>query len=287
MKQFKLSFLILLFFITGIPAQNKGYLFVIGGGDRPEYMMKRFIDLAGGNNSKIIIIPNASSDPVETAEYQVSNFKQLGCTTVDYLLADKHSADTDSIVRKLHNAKAIFFSGGDQNRLTGDLLNSKVLDRIKQIYREGGVIGGTSAGAAIMSKIMITGDELLNSDTTNAFSLIRDKNIKTAEGFGFIENAIIDQHFVARKRHNRLISLVLENPFLTGIGIDESTACIFNPDSTLEVLGNSLVIIYDASKSGTVTKDSNGNLAAGNILMSILKSGDKYNLKTQDVMSKK
>lgn len=287
MKQIKKIIFFILILYSSVLPQNKGYLFMIGGGERPDYLMKRFIELAGGCSSRIIIIAIASSEPKETALSQMESFEQLGCNKLDFIYNVNSTAATDSNLQKLDNARGIFFTGGDQNRLISSLLNTALLEKIKLIYKDGGVIGGTSAGAAIMSKIMITGDELINSDSTNTFSIIKAGNVKTSIGFGFIENAIIDQHFVSRKRHNRLISLVLEHPELVGIGIDESTACIFNPDSTVEILGENLVVLYNATKTKSITKDKNGNLAADNVKLSILKSGDIYNLKTQDILISK
>ena len=156
----------------------------------------------------------------------------MAAKNIDFIYCDNITADVDSNLLKMENVKAVFFSGGDQARLTDALLGTKLLDKIKKVYDDGGVVGGTSAGAAIMSEVMITGDELINKDKEDFFIVIQKGNIKTTEGFGFVKTAIIDQHFVIRKRLNRLISVVLEYPNLLGIGIDESTAIIVNPDST-------------------------------------------------------
>ncbi|MCX8009997.1 MAG: cyanophycinase, partial [Ignavibacteria bacterium] len=199
---------------------------------------------------------------------------------------DQANANDDSTLAKLNGAKGIYFGGGDQSLLTKALLGTKFLDKIKEIYKVGGVISGTSAGAAVMSKIMITGDELLNKDTTNPFNSIRKENIKTTEGFGFIESAIIDQHFVKRKRLNRLISVVLENPKLLGIGIDESTAIVVNPNNTFEVLGEASVLVFNASKS-KVRTDKHGNLSGDDINLKILINGDRFDLKTKNLIKRK
>jgi cyanophycinase len=140
------------------------------------------------------------------------------------------------------------------------------------------VIGGTSAGAAVMSSVMITGEELVNKDTINVFNMITKGNIKTAMGFGLLNNAIVDQHFIKRKRMNRLISLVLENPNLIGIGIDESTAIITDPSGNFEVLGESLVMVFDVKNAKEIKLDKNNHQAAKNIKLHLLKSGDRYSL---------
>ena len=279
------KFLILLVCLTTqVYPKSKGHLLIIGGGSRDAYLMERFIELAGGKNSKIVVIPMASSEPIETAKYQVEELKKFGCTNADYIFCAKQNADEDSNLIKLDGVSGVFFSGGDQSNLTKALLGTKFLEKIKMIYNQGGVVGGTSAGAAVMSKVMITGDELINKDTTNIFCMIKKGNTKVTEGFGFIQSAIIDQHFITRKRLNRLIEVVLENPKLPGIGIDESTAIIVNPDDTFDVLGENTVIIFNAKDSKNICTDKNGNLSARNIRMDILKSGDKFDLKNKKII---
>jgi cyanophycinase len=163
--------------------------------------------------------------------------------------------------------------------LTRIILGSPVHDTLHALYERGAVLGGTSAGAAIMSAIMITGDERLNRDSTNPFTAIRTGNVVTTRGLGFMQTVIIDQHFIKRKRHNRLISLVLENPSLIGVGIDEATAIIVSPDSTFRVAGEGTVMVLDPGRSSPVRTDRGGNLAASNILMHILKAGDVYDMR--------
>ncbi|RJP62743.1 MAG: cyanophycinase [Ignavibacteriales bacterium] len=276
---------IALFFLVGITfpllAQNKGKLFIIGGGDRPVYMMEKYIELAGGKDSRFIVIPMASSEPLESADYMVKELKELGCKNVDFIYCNKENADIKENLAKLDKVTGVYFCGGDQALLTAALLGTKVLDKIKDVYRNGGVVGGTSAGAAVMSKIMLTGNEWINKDTINLFTFIKRKNVETIEGFGFIQNAIIDQHFITRKRLNRLISVVLENPALPGIGIDEATAIIFNPDNTFEVFGENTVLIFDATEARDIMTDKNNNLSAADLKMHLLKSGDVFDLKSK------
>lgn len=276
-----LSVLLLLGIIFPSFAQVKGTLFIIGGGDRPEYMMKKYIELAGGKESKFIVIPMASSEPMESADYMVKELKGLGCKNVDYILCNKENADKEENLGKLDGVKGVYFCGGDQALLTAALLGTKVLDKIKDIYKDGGVVGGTSAGAAVMSKIMLTGNELINKDTTDIFTFIKKKNVETVEGFGFVQNAIIDQHFITRKRLNRLISVVLENPELPGVGIDEATAIIVRPDNTFEVFGENTVLVFDATEANNITTDKNNNLSGTDLKMHLLKSGDVFDLKSK------
>ena len=279
----KFTLMVLMLFNFSFP-QTKGRLVIIGGGKKPEYLMKKFIELAGGEKSKIIIIPNASGVPMEEYGYEKEEFVNAGCKNINYLYCNREEANADSSVEKLNDITGVYFSGGDQSFLTRDLLGTKLLAKIKDIYEKGGVVGGTSAGAAVMSKVMITGNELLNKDSTQAFIEIKKNNIETVEGFGFIKRAIIDQHFLKRKRHNRLISVVLEHPDLVGVAIDESTSIIVNPDHTFKVLGENQVLIYDATNAKDISTDKNGNLSAYNLKMHLLKSGEGYNLETKSVI---
>ena len=278
------SFIFFIIFSFTVHPQNKGHLVIIGGGDKPSYIMQKIVDFAGGPNSKIIVIPNASSDPIGSAEYNVEEFKNLGCTNVDYILFSREEANDHSLVEKLTGATGIFFSGGDQAFLTRDMLGTKLLDKVYEIYNNGGVISGTSAGAAVMSELMITGNELINKDTTDIFISIQKNNVEVREGFGFVKTAFIDQHFIKRKRLNRSISIVLENPALLGIGIDESTCIIVNPDENFEVLGENQVIVFDGSECSEIKEDKNGNLGAKNLRMHILLSGDKFDIKNKEVI---
>ena len=253
--------LVIIFCVPNLP-QSAGHLVSIGGGDKTTEILQKIVDLAGGKDSKIVVIPNASSEPLESARYNVDEFINLGCSNI----------------KKLEGVTGIFFGGGDQAFLTRDLLGTKLLDKIFQIYNNGGVISGTSAGAAVMSKVMITGNELINTDSTVAFNIIEKGNIETIEGFGFLTNAVIDQHFIKRKRNNRLITVILENPELLGIAIDESTAIVVNPDNTFEVIGESQVVIYDANEAGNIKTNENGKLSVNNLKMNILFNGEKFDM---------
>lgn len=285
MKNSKILFLIIIFTILlSSIIQAKGYLYIIGGGKRPGYMVKKIVELAGGSQAKIVIIPMASGVPLESALWQKYEFEKAGAGEVDFVIFSKETADADSNLSVLNGATGVFFSGGDQSRLTMTMLNTKMLQKVKKIYLDGGVVSGTSAGAAVMSKVMITGNELVNNDSSRSFIAVQKGNIESVEGFGFISNAIIDQHFIKRKRLNRLITLVLEKPNLTGIGIDESTAIMVNPDDTFKVIGENTVMIFDASTSKKIATDKNGNLSASYLTFHLLKAGDRYSLKDKKVL---
>lgn len=261
-------------------SQPKGHLVIIGGGGRPEVIMKRIIALAGGEKARMLIVPMASGEMLETAKAQREQLLKLGVSNVDFVICDSLSADADSNLAKINAATGVFFSGGDQNRLTAALRGTKFLEAIWNVYRKGGVLSGTSAGAAVQSQIMLTGDEAISKDTAHPYGRVQKGNIVTAEGFGFVRSAIIDQHFVRRKRQNRLVTLVLEHPELVGVGIDEATCIIVKPNNTFEVLGEATVQIFDARKAKNIRTDKSGNLAADDVRFSILPSGATYTLPT-------
>jgi len=271
--------------LQGVPSRMraqevKGRLVIVGGGERTSEVMDRFIELAGGREKgRFIILPMASSTPDTAGMELKAEFQSRGAKNVEWLLFTKEQALAPGFADTLNGSTGIWFSGGDQVRHTGAILGTPVHEKLKELYRQGTVMGGTSAGAAIMSRIMITGDELINKDKENAFVSIMKGNIQTVEGIGFFEEAIVDQHFVRRKRLNRLISVVLEHPDFPGIGIDEGTAIIVNPDGTCDVLGEGTVVIFDARRATDIHTDKGGNLAGRNIDMSIYSAGETFDLK--------
>ena len=141
--------------------------------------------------------------------------------------------------------------------------------------KDGGVVSGTSAGAAIMSRIMLTGRQVNpgpDDEESPVFNEIKKNYVETKEGFGFLDNIIIDQHFIARRRQVRLINVLLDNPGYRGIGIDEECAVVVNPDKTIEVVGTSCAMIFEPYKKG----EDGSN--AHSFKLTVLYPGDKYNI---------
>jgi len=260
----------------------QGHLVIIGGGRRDADIMKAFVGFAGGAQAVVAAFPMASSLADSMGEEVEAEFKKLGVKELRYMNITRTQADDPAILARMEGVTGVYFPGGDQSKLTAVLNGTKMLEHIRALYYRGGVLGGTSAGAAVMSRIMITGDEKNNPDSSNAFWFIRGNNIVTSEGFGFVDDMIVDQHFIRRKRHNRLLSIVLENPTKLGVGIDESTAIIVNPDRTFHVVGEATVFVLDASKASAVESDKNGNLAAAGMRLHLLKEGDRFDLKTRE-----
>lgn len=260
-------------------ASPKGYLFIIGGGDRPETMMKRFVEMASRVNSgRIVVLTMASATPDETGKNLVEELKSAGAQDVVYYNFTRAEAEKHPNARLLADSGGIFFSGGVQTRITEAILDTPIHQMIKQLYEQGAVIAGTSAGAAVMSELMITGDEMRKPEEGHEFETIESGNIILSRGLGLIKSAIIDQHFATRKRHNRLISVIAGHPELVGVGIDESTAIIVNPDQTFVVLGEKNVIVYDSSKAQVNIRNDRAISIRG-MIMHVLLDGERYDLK--------
>jgi len=256
---------------------TKGKLFIIGGGSRPDAMVDRIIKEAGLQQGGYgIILPMSSEDPDSAVYYAKQQFIKKGLQNIHGVNFHKGEMPGAQKLDSVRNAKLIYISGGDQVRFMGVVQGTDIEKAIHDAFDKGCVVGGTSAGAAVMSKVMITGNELKHPDYESTFRNIEAGNIETKEGLGFIENAIIDQHFVKRSRYNRLISAIIEFPGLTGIGIDESTA-ILVIGRTVEVIGDSQVVVFENTKPSKVTKA--GKLSAKEIKLRIYLSGDMFALK--------
>jgi cyanophycinase len=252
-----------------------GYLLIIGGGERPKDVSELLIQLAGGAaGARLVVISLASEDAVGSGRSAVDDFKTLGVSRVEVLPDALEAA-----ARAVQRATGVYFTGGDQQRLVSALAGTPVLDALHQLWRRGGVIAGISAGAAAMSARMITGEELGIAKEDERFRSIQRGHVATTNGFGFLTNAIVDQHFIARKRVNRLFSVVLEEPGLLGIGVDESTAVVVSADQRLEVLGERSVMVIDARHAGPVRVGANQHLAATDLRVHILVAGDRFDLK--------
>jgi cyanophycinase len=186
---------------------------------------------------------------------------------------------SEAAALRLDSATGIWFSGGDQALVTAALAGTPVLRAMQRRYREGAAIGGTSAGAAIMSDSMITGNQTPPGDTTgyygDEYPAIARRRVEIVPGLGFLPEAIVDQHFIRRERHNRLLSAVLERPALLGVGIDESAALEVGPDGRWKVLGESAVVIYDARRA-RVTDGRQPSLGATGLRVHVLPAGGVF-----------
>lgn len=258
---------------TTFEAENvsgKGVLVIIGGGERTDDIMKTIIRYGGGEeNARVLVIPFASDEPEISGPFLVNQFETFG-SKADFLICEPEEVDLVENLEKLDNVNVVFFSGGDQNRLVKYLEGSEFLQKIRSIYENGGVVSGTSAGAAVMSEVMITGKQYSDESETPAFDKIQKGDVLTSKGFGFLKNIIIDQHFIIRKRENRLFSVLKDYPAFRGVGIDEATAIVIKPDNTMSVVGKSQVLVFEPIYRNPNELDE--------YVIKILKDGDNYEL---------
>lgn len=273
MKKY-LFFLVFLAFNFTFSQNSKGKLFIIGGGSRPDFLVDRMIKEAGLKSGETVaIFPHASEEQDSSFYYAKQQFEKRNLKALDCAFK-KDEKLPPSKLDSLKTAKLIYIGGGDQVRFM-EIINSnpEVKNLLKSAYQNGKMIAGTSAGAAVMSEVMITGNQLKYNDYENTFDNIEIKNVETKQGIGFIKTAVIDQHFVVRSRYNRLLSLIIENPTYKGIGIDEGTAILVKNGSA-EVVGRAQVIVFKNPKQ---SKKLNGDkLGAQGITLDIYLNGEKF-----------
>ncbi len=268
---------------TGIFPNTLGWLVIVGGDDTPIDVQRRFVELAGGaGKARILLLPMASREYDEEANEVTGEFKSLGAQVMLMNMQRTEALDPNN-AELLRNFTGFWFLGGDQSRLSQILVDTPVLQQIFSRYREGAVVGGTSAGASVMSGVMLTGrwKTPQNSDDDENFNIARGMK-EVSQGFDLIKGAIIDQHFMKRARYNRLLSAVLDRPQLLGVGIDEETALIVRPDGLWEVAGKYYVKIFDARRA-RVQEDEGPMAKASDIRMHVLPAGSTFDTRKRRV----
>ncbi|WP_316797529.1 cyanophycinase [Pedobacter agri] len=255
----------------------KGSLFIIGGGNRSDALMKEMLNTAKLKaNDYIIVLPMASEVPDVGFGTLSAQLQKLDPRKIRNFNFAKHDVNDKKWTDSLAGAKLIYILGGDQSRFMNVVLNTPVYTAIHKAYQNGSTIAGTSAGAAVMSKYMITGKQLLDTVYKETFNKLWDKNIEFSPGMGLLENTIIDQHFLKRNRYNRLISALAAHPDLVCVGIDESTAIIVHGNKAT-VAGESQVIRFANPKE--LKKTYKGLLKFKQAEFGIFTEGDVIDIK--------
>jgi cyanophycinase len=240
---------------------ESGSLVVVGGALDDSAILRAFLDLAGGSNAPIVVIPTAG----ELAHYDettagVHAFRALGARNLRVLhTRDRSVADSEDFVQPLRKARGVWLGGGRQWRLAEAYLGTSTEAAIREVLERGGVVGGSSAGASMLGSYLVRGDTRSNE------ILMGDHQV----GFGLLEDTAIDQHLLARNRQFDLIEVVTAHPELLGIGIDENTAIVVR-GQTFEVIGRGHVAIYDRG----AMLDNGG-------LFYFLSPGDRFDLSTR------
>lgn len=251
------SALALVFATSAFPQQR---LLVIGGGKRPPEAIKKFVEWSGGEKARLLVITWATSQP--EASFAAFSKDLAGYKTASVEASQPSPLDTEKrtkFIAQVKDATGIYFTGGDQNRIMDVLSDQELLKMLRDKYAAGTPFAGTSAGAAVMSDPMMTGEADLK--------ILDGTKVGARTGLGLIPNIIFDQHFLVRQRHNRLFGLIMVNPAMLGIGIDEDTSVLIEDNRKLQVIGATQVMFVDAKRR----KDS--------MVVNFLKTGEWFDLK--------
>jgi cyanophycinase len=243
---------------------TNGSLVIVGGAMSSVEIRQRFVELAGGPDALIVVVPAAGGEEEYGQNYRgLRMWRDVGATNL-YVLhtRDRSVADSEEFVQPLKEAGGVWFVGGRQWRIADSYLGTRTEEEFWGVLERGGVVGGTSAGASIQGSYLVRGD-------TNGNTVMMGDH---EEGLGFLKNTAIDQHVLVRNRQFDLIELIEAKPELLGIGLDENTAIVVQGDE-FEVMGESYVLIYD---NGTMLGDSG--------LFYFLRAGDRYNLFTREAI---
>lgn len=261
------------------PGDERGWIVPIGGAEDKEHdprILKRFVRVCGGSEADIVVIPTASRLEDTGARYE-KIFSELGAARVTSLnFATRADGEREDWLERIAYATGVFFTGGNQLRLSTILGGTRAAKMIRQTNAAGVAVGGTSAGASILSEHMIAFGAEGGSP--------RADSVRLAPGLGLTNRFIIDQHFRQRDRLGRLVSALAYNPFPVGIGLDEDTAAFIGPDNTLEVEGSGAVTVVDADGaefSSMAQADESEPVCLIGLRVHVLVRGATFNLHTR------
>jgi cyanophycinase len=258
--------------------QKRGALVIIGGAEDREgdcLVLREFMRTAGGVKARIAVMTAATGYPREVGDEYTDIFERLGAESVEVVHTEhRDDSEREDSLRIVKEATGIFFTGGDQMRIVNFIKGTSLDKVIHKRYEEGAVIGGTSAGAAMMPDQMILGGSSVANPSVDAVSI--------GPGMGFLPGILVDQHFAQRGRLGRLLAALVLEPAVLGLGIDEDTAIIVNDDE-FEVVGQGAVTVVDETTSTHnnlegLLKDE--PIALCGVQLHILPHGYRFNLKT-------
>jgi cyanophycinase len=260
-----------------------GNLLIIGGAEDKKgecRILRHFVETTGGKAGHIAVLTTATEVAEQVGPEYRGLLQGLGAGRVDILnISTRDEANMEKNGELISKCSGVFFTGGDQLRITSILGGTRLLGALHAAYSNGCVVAGTSAGASAMSGTMVV--DGVGNDTA------RKCTLKMAPGLRFLDGVLIDQHFHQRGRIGRLLGGVAENPDILGLGIDEDTALRVYPDSHFEVIGSNAVTILDgrAIKSSNVSElKPDENLAIANVAVHVLPAGYGFNLNSREVI---
>lgn len=246
-----------------------------------EGILSRVVKESGGKKALIVVIPTASSIPIEVSENYQQAFDKLGCENIHIMdIRSREDAETPEYLELMQRADCVMFSGGDQSKIVKYIGGTALDEIIKKKYEnEEFVIAGTSAGAMCMGDEMITGGGVQEAFTKGATDM--------GKGMGYIHNFIIDSHFIRRGRFGRLAEAVARFPMLIGIGLAEDTGLVIKNSNECEVIGSGMVILFDPRRlihnNQAVVKEGSP-MSITNLKIHILANGDELNIKKRRVV---
>jgi cyanophycinase len=265
---------------------QNGYLIIVGGSLQSPEIYQKFLDLAGGEEANIVIIPTAGSDENLYAQNGLEKierrFKENGIKKFTFLhTRSREEADKPDFSSAIREASGLWFTGGRQWRLADSYLHTETHRAIIDLLERGGVVGGSSAGASIMGSFLVRGDTKTN------VIMMGDHQ----EGLSLLTNCAIDQHLLALNRQFDMFEILEAHPYLLGIGLDENTAIVVN-DDVFEVIGESYVAIYDGTEckfirdkaDWNIERPEKKNLPEGSERFYLLGHGRKYSLSERKVI---
>lgn len=253
-----------------------GCLIIIGGGEDKKGEKVVLGEVARRiGKGRLIVTPVASHDPEGYFEPYNQAFRDLGVKdVVEFDVRERIQANDPAVLQIFDNAQGVFFTGGDQFKITSELGNTLVAHRLREIYESGGVIAGTSAGASAMCETMLVSGRGRESH--------RIGDLYLAPGLGFIKDVTIDQHFAQRGRMGRLLGTIAQNPRVLGIGIDEDTAIIIEDGISFSVIGSGAVYVVDGTSvthSNMTEEEADKTLSIYNVTLHVLSRGDGFDMR--------
>jgi cyanophycinase len=260
-----------------------GALLLIGGhenkDDEPSILRALVKRIGSGT---LVVTTVASEVPDDLWATYVEAFRKLGLERVVHLpIGSREEARSEERARLLDGAAGVLFTGGDQLRITSRIGSTQIYQRIAEIFRDGGVIAGTSAGASAMSEMMLVRGEGKRSYRIGADLLM-------APGLGLLKDVIVDQHFAERGRIGRLLGAVAQNPRLLGLGLDENTAIVVEQAKRFQVVGEGAAYVVDGrgvTSTNITEEQQDRTLSIFNVRLHLLSQGDEFDLQTREPVS--
>ena len=260
---------------------REGHLLVIGGAEDPDEdamrILPHLVEMAGGKKARTVVCSSPSEDPRDKVDTYAELFEKIGVAEVHgAAITDRKQAELPEHLEAIERATAVFFTGGDQLRLTALMAGTEFCENIRErLYGDGLVVAGTSAGAAAMSSVMVIGGR---SEGT-----VKRDDVDLAPGLGYWRDTVVDTHFNQRGRVSRLLTIFAHNPQVLGIGIDENTAIDLVPGDRFTVIGEGAVTVFNGRVTHSNAPSAAGDetLALTDSTVHVLPDGYGFNLKTK------